>query len=259
VKPAGAEPRTERLVAADLASTIQSVIGNDLVAIYLTGSSVTGGFDPGVSDLDLVVVTTVPPERLDLSGLERMHATFAQGRPDWRDRIETVYVGRTTLRSFRTSSDHLAVISPGEPFHVRDDHPGLWLQNWYLAREFGVALVGPAATEVVPRISWPEFVAATARYAAEVAARLDDDLSPGELAYVVLTTCRAVTTIKTDHHVSKQEAAAWVRERIPDSARTIAAALQCRLSHGAVGFDDVQGQAAARALVHRLAREIGAS
>jgi hypothetical protein len=151
------------------------------------------------------------------------------------------------------------VISPGEPFHVRDDRPVLWLQNWFLVREFGVALIGPPASELVPAIAWREFVEATARYAAEITAKLHDDLAPGELAYVLLTTCRALMTVRTDRHVSKQEAAAWTSERLPESAGLIGAALRCRLSGGAVGFDDPQTRAGARDLVRRLATEIGAS
>lgn len=247
----------ERVVADALAAAIRGVLGRDLVAIYLTGSAVTGGFDHDVSDLDLVVVTVEPPDRINLPGLERMHAAFVRGRPDWRHRIEAVYIGQSTLRSFRTSSDRLAVVSPGEPFHLRDDRPTLWLQNWYLARESGVTLVGAPPFEVIPEISWPEFVEATARYAADGMARLDDDLSPGELAYVLLTTCRAAMTVRTDRHVSKQEAAVWASERMPESARLIGAALKCRLSRGAVGFDDPQTQADVRDLVQRLAKDIG--
>ena len=249
----------ERAVADALATSIQGVLGDALVAIYLTGSAVTGGFDPGVSDLDLVVVTADPPDRIDLPGLRRMHDAFVRGRPEWQDRIEAVYVARTTLQSFRTSVDRLAVISPGEPLHVRDDRPVLWLQNWYLARASGVALVGPAASEIVPAISWPEFVEATARYVAEVADRLEADLSSGELAYALLTTCRAAMTIRTDRSVTKQEAAIWVSQGMPESARLIAAALRCRLSGGTVGFDDPQTQAAARTLVRRLASELRGS
>ncbi len=234
------------------------MLGDDLVGVYLCGSAVTGGFDPGVSDLDLVVVTTEPADRVDLRGLAVMHRMFVRRRPEWTDRVEAVYVGRNTLQSFRTSTDHLAVISPGEPFHVRDEAAALWLQNWYLMREAGVALVGPPASDVAPPIPWPEFVGAIAAYATQLAHRIDGHLSPGALAYEVLTVCRASTTVLTDRHVSKRDGAAWVSERWPESAKLINAAFQCRDSGGAIGFDDLPTQSAARALVRRLAAEIGA-
>ena len=250
--------RSELAVAETLAGAIKGVLGVDLVAIYLAGSAVTGGFDPDVSDLDLVVVTAGPAVGLDLAGLELMHREFVHRHPAWSDRIEAVYVGRPTLETFRTSTDRLAVISPGEPLHVRDEAAALWLQNWYLIREVGVALAGPPASDVVPPISWPEFAGAIAAYATELASRIDGDLSPGALAYEVLTVCRASMTVLTDRHVSKLEGADWVSGRLPESAGLIDAALRCRDSRGAVGFDDAETQSAARALVRRLAAEIGA-
>jgi predicted nucleotidyltransferase len=259
MKPAALQSRSERAVAKALATNIQKLLGDDLFGIYLSGSAVTGGFDPGISDLDLVVVSARTAERIDLTGLNRMHDEFVRRRPDWSDRIEAVYVGRATLRSFRTTNDRLAVISPGEAFHLRDDSAMLWLQNWYLVREFGLPLVGPAASEVVPVIAWPEFVGATVRYAGELAARIDGEVSPGELAYALLTTCRASMTVRTDRHVSKQAAAHWVAERMPTSAWVVDAALRCRASRGAAGLDDPRTQAEARTLIRRLAAQIGQS
>src|SRR5450756_3220920 len=116
--------RDERPAAdfvAALASEIQGVLGDDLVGLYLYGSSVTGGFDPGVSDIDLVAVTSPEVGALDLTGFGQMQHAFVSRYPEWGDRLEIFYVGRATLQSFRTSPGSLAVISPGEPFHVRDE------------------------------------------------------------------------------------------------------------------------------------------
>lgn len=251
------EERSERRVAEALAASIQGMLGNDLVGIYLSGSMVTGGFDPGVSDLDLVVVTAIEADRIDLAGLERMHREFVQQRPDWSDRIEAVYIGHRTLRSFRTSTDRLAVISPGEPLHLRDDAAMLWLQNWYLIRETGLALAGPAASEIVPAIRWREFVDATTRYARDLSTRIEGEVSSGGLAYALLTICRAYMTARTDRHVSKHEAAALVSELVPESAWLIEAALRARSSRGTTGFDDSRTQAAARELIRILVTEMG--
>jgi len=204
-------------------------------------------------------VTARQADRIDLAALARMHDGFVRRHPDWNDRIEAVYVGQATLGSFRTSRDRLAVISPGEPIHVRDDPPAAWLQNWYLVRETGIALVGPAASEIVPPITWREFVDATARYAREIASRADGELSPGGLAYAVLTTCRASMTVRTDRHVSKLAAARWVSEQLPESAGLIEAALRCRSARGTAGFADSRTQAEARTLIRRLAAELGAT
>ncbi len=239
-----------------LAADIRAVLGGDLVGLYLYGSSVSGGFDPGVSDLDLVAVTADGIEGIDLVGLGRMHRDFVRRNPEWRERIEVVYVGRAALWSFRTSPGPLAVISPGEPFHVREERVVAWLQNWYLVRETGITLYGPSAATLVPPIVWTEFVAGTVRYAKELRDRDFEEASPGALAYAVLAVCRALRTVRTQTHGSKQEAAAWTRERMPDWAWLIDAALGCRLSRGASGFDDVRTRAAGMRFIRLLGDEI---
>jgi hypothetical protein len=242
-----------------LVSDIRHVLGDDCVGLYLWGSAVSGGFDPGVSDLDLVAVTSPEIGEIDLAGLERMHLDFVRRNPEWSDRLEIVYIGRATLQSFRTSAGSLAVISPGEPFHVSNERPAAWLQNWYLVRETGVKLYGVDSAAVVPQIAPSEFVAAVVRYADEVRRRTTDEPSPRSLAYAVLTLCRALQNVRTQTYCSKQEAAAWTRERMPEWAWLIDAALRTRSSRGTTGFDDEQTRAAARRFVGLVADEITAS
>lgn len=237
------------IVRDALVSAIRDVLGDDLVGLYLYGSAVTGGFDPAVSDLDLAAITAREVEDIDLAGIELMHARFADQRPEWRDRIEVVYIGRATLWTFRTSVGSLAVISPGEPLHVRDDRVADWLQNWYLIRETGETLHGPAADNLFPRIEWPEFVAATRRYAHEVQNRQRDGVGSGTLAYTILTMCRALHVVREHATASKQEAAAWVTREMPDWAWLIDAALSCRLTGGKAGLDDARSRIAAETFI----------
>jgi hypothetical protein len=240
----------------ELVSDLRATLGDDLVGIYLCGSYVSGDFDPGVSDLDLVAVTSHDPEKIDLAGLGRTHRAFARRHPDWSDRIETVYIGQDALWSFRASAGRLAVISPGEPFHLREEPPAEWVQNWYLVQETGVVLFGPPAASLIPPVAWPEFVAASVRYAGEIASKSLDEFSPGYLAYTVLTMCRAQRTVETGTHGSKQEAAAWAGERSPEWSRLIDAALRCRLSGGTVGFDDPVTRSEAGKFIRQVAAQI---
>jgi hypothetical protein len=241
-----------------LASDIRHVLGDELVGLYLWGSAVSGGFDAGVSDLDLVAVTRPEIAEIDLAGLERMQSDLVRRNPEWSDRLEIVYIGRATLQSFRTSPGSLAVISPGEPFHVPDERAAAWVQNWYLVRETGVTLFGADAEAVVPPISRSEFVAAVVRYADEVRRRTDEEPSSGSLAYAVLTLCRVLQNVRTQAYCSKQEAASWARQRMPEWAWLIDAALRTRLSRGTAGFDDERTRAAAKRFIGLLAEEIEA-
>src|SRR5262245_55091131 len=89
-------------IVATLTRGIREVLGPDLIGVYLIGSAVSGGFDPGVSDVDLIVITEPEVEGLDLPGLEAVTSGFVRDRPEWTERVEVVYVGRSTLRSFRS-------------------------------------------------------------------------------------------------------------------------------------------------------------
>jgi predicted nucleotidyltransferase len=239
-----------------LVSGIQAALGDDLVGVYLYGSYVSGGFDPGVSDLDLVAVTAREADQIDRAALERVHDEFVSQNPEWSERLEVVYVGRAALRSFRTSDSRLAVISPGEPFHLREDPVVEWLQNWYLIREAGVVLFGPPAASLVPPISLSEFVAAAARYAQQISRQSLVGATPGARAYAVLTICRALRTVETRTHGSKQEGADWARERMPEWAWLIDAALRCRLTRGTIGFNDERSRAGADEFIALVAARI---
>ena len=250
------DPRPGEDFVAALTAEIRFVLGESLVGLYAYGSWVTGGFDAGVSDVDLVAVTSPEVEALDLAALDRMHRRVTGRYPEWTDRLEIVYVGRDTLASFRTSLGSLAVISPGESFHVRDERVADWLQNWYLVRDTSARLFGADVREVVPAITWAEFVAATVRYADEVRNRSRLGAGGSVLAYTVLTMCRTLRIVRTQLLGSKQDGAAWTRERMPEWAWLIDMALACRLARGEVGFEDERSRSEAETFVALLAAEI---
>ena len=135
----------------ELKTGLGSALGSELVAVYLYGSSVSGGFDEDVSDIDLLVVTAQDLNEMDQGRIEALHARIVERHPEWDDRLELVYVGRETLAHFRAGGT-IGVISPGEPFHIRDGIE-LWLQNFYLVRETGMTLTGPMPSATVPEIS----------------------------------------------------------------------------------------------------------
>jgi len=238
----------------ELTSGIGAGLGEGLVGLYLYGSSVSGGFEAEASDIDLLAVTSRDVSEIDFTGLEAVHRDFVERHPAWNDRLEIVYVGRRTLWSFRGGGS-LAIISPGEPFHIRDGVE-LYLQNWFLVRETGVTLRGMAPGAVIPAIGWSEFIEAIERYAAEVRGRNLAATNPGARAYAVLTMCRALCTILTHRPCSKQEGAAWARERMPEWSWLIDAAVECWLSRGAIGFAEDETRAAAEELIRLLADEV---
>ena len=243
-------------VARELAHTIEIVLGDRLVALYLYGSAVTGDFIPGVSDIDLCAVTADELDENDLRRIEDMHAAFVVKRPEWNDRIEVVYLSRSTLAEYQSSTGRLAVISPGEPFHVRPDRARSWVQNWYLLREMSMPLVGPAATEIIPTIGWAKFVDGAREYAREIRDRIDSEAEAGALAYEVLTICRLLRNVRTGVIGSKTDSADWARVVMPEWTWLIDEAVATRASRGATGFERRESRAKAAEFVRLQAERI---
>jgi predicted nucleotidyltransferase len=253
-----AEPLPAEL-AAMLPAFVDDLIatlGDRLVGAYLSGSAVTGGYDVGVSDADVLVVTRDVVSEADFPSLDGVHAGIVERDASWSDRLDIVYVGRHTLRDFRSTADPLAVISHDEPLHLEGSIAG-WLQTWYLFRETGLRVLGPPPAEVIPAIRDEEFLDAIRWYVGELQAAARQARAPGLLAYSVLSACRALRTIGTGVPCSKQEGAMWARERRPDWAAVIDAASACRLTGGRSGFEDPADRAAAIAVVDAVAAAIG--
>jgi len=111
-----------------------------LAGLYLFGSLVAGDFDVGVSDVDLIAVLTSDPSDDLVARLGRMHDALASENPVWAGRIEVVYVSAAALSRWWEGIARLAVISPGEPFHVVEGGP-----------DCGCSRAGSAIVTLCPR------------------------------------------------------------------------------------------------------------
>ena len=124
----------------------------------------------------------------------------------------------------------MAIITPGEPFHVIEAGKD-WLMNWYVVRKWGVVLFGPPASAIIDPITQEEYVEAVRQHA-EV---LSDWVAHGMRAqqrkgqaYAILTMCRALYTTKNGGPTSKKQAALWAQGELPQWATLIQNALAWR-------------------------------
>lgn len=212
----------------ELLARIQAVLGAKLGGLYLYGSLTLGDFDLAISDVDLLAVIGATLDAAELGGLERMHQEFAAAHPRWDNRIEVQYATQDYLKTFRSQPGQLAVISPGEPFHVIEAGSA-WLVNWYAVQAYGKALYGPAPATYIGPIGTAEFVSAVraqARAWGEYVTRTAG--SRPYQGYAILTLCRALYTCTTGQQGSKQQAAAWATQRLPEWAGLINSALAWR-------------------------------
>ncbi len=213
----------------DLQTGIQSVLGDDLVGLYLFGSLVHGDFTPGTSDIDLLAATRLAMTEADIDRLREMHREIVARHPAWEDRIEVAYQSLHGLRSWATERSPMGIISPGEPIHLIEAGAD-WRINWYFVLDHGVTLAGPPPKAIIPSIPREVFIDAARELGLWWRERIHEVRDQRGESYAILTTCGAIYTHHTGEHVSKQRAAAWVAERHPEWASLIAMALERRVS-----------------------------
>jgi predicted nucleotidyltransferase len=205
----------------ELLAGMQAALGANLRGLYLYGSLVTGDFDPERSDIDLLAAVETDIEAAALARLDQMHASFAAAHPSWDGRIEVAYFSLAALQACKTDTNSIAVISPGEPLHIKEAGPD-WLVNWYVVQEKGIALYGPAPAEIIPPITRGEFVDVIRGHLRWWGERLNEwPLHHGAQAYAVFTVCRALYTLRYGEQVSKRQAALWAMKAYPQWAGLI--------------------------------------
>jgi len=224
--PATIPPEVTEL-ADQLLLAQRQVLGDQLLGLYLFGSATTGAFESGISDVDTVAVLVDEPSDTEIAALAVMHEHLARDRPDWADRVEVDYLSADAIAQFRSKSRPAARISPGEPFH-RIQIDRRWITDWYQVLKNGIALYGPPPDEVFPPITTSELVDAVRAQLGDWPERISNASRPGQLAYAVLTLCRALRICSTGDSVSKKDAAVWARTEMPKFRRVIEDALAVR-------------------------------
>ncbi len=210
-----------------LVSNIHIILGDRLIGVYLFGSLVTGDFDRGSSDIDLLAATSADIDEREFEALLAMHNDFADKHKYWAGRIEVLYFSVMGLKTFRTQRSQIAVISPGEPFHIKDAGND-WLINWYTVREKGVVLYGPPQETLIAPISKEEYISWVRRYVEAWREYIDESRARPSQAYAILTMCRALYAVTYGEQVSKKQAALWAQQKLPEWSTLIQNALQWR-------------------------------
>jgi predicted nucleotidyltransferase len=206
-------------------SRIQAVLRTRLVGLYLYGSLVTGDFDPDRSDLDLLAVISSELDQNELAALGAMHQDIARDEKRWDNRLEVAYLSTNALRTFKSETSPIAIISPGEPFHRKTADKD-WLINWYYAREQGLTLFGPSPKLLIEPISHEEVLLWLRDHLRSWPELIGKFRTRNGQVYATLTMCRALYTFNTGGLNSKPQAASWAAKQFPEWAPLVNNALR---------------------------------
>lgn len=202
----------------NVSNKIQEVLGNELIGLYLHGSATAGDFNPELSDIDLMALVQSNLSNELFAALEGMHNNLAKSYPEWKDRIEVWYVTVEGIKNFKHHSHEVAVISPGEPFHLKESGDEK-LINWYVLGNSSIPLFGPEAKEIIPTISTEEYRAAIKKQVMlwqDWIKEYSQYSSRGAAAYVVFTLSRALYSYSNGEQTSKIKSIQWLSTQFPE-------------------------------------------
>jgi hypothetical protein len=224
-----------RTVLAALRHGVRSVLGENLAGFYIQGSFALGDGD-AYSDLDFFVVTHDEVDAAGESALNAMHGRLHDRPETWAQHIEGSYAPAAVIRRAPDAADTPSYARPdgwrdpcigggpparGYPFLflgngsrtlVRSEHDNTNVVRWVL-REYGIALHGPPAAELIDPVE-PGALAADVR---RTATSFANSVLSGETilealhlqGFTVLFYCRVLQSLATGRIPSKPEALRW--------------------------------------------------
>jgi hypothetical protein len=194
-----------------LVDRVRTALGGDLVGAYVIGSGALGDFTPGLSDLDVAVVTRGSLDRSSKARLaERLsHATFTCPAR----RLELVVYSTERLLSpepwrFELNLNTGAGEADHVAFDLAEEPPHWFVLDLDQARAQARTLAGPGPPDVFPPIPSSAVRDALSRSFDWHLAHDEDGVQ------TVLNACRAWRWLDEGVWCSKRAAGSWARERL---------------------------------------------
>ena len=142
----------------------------------------------------MAIIAAEVEEGSQLEELRSLHDAFLSERPTWIERIEVAYVERGVLQTFGDRPrGRTAVISPGEPLHIRDAGAEFTL-DWYGVTTQGETILGPPPLDLGPQVSPSAYRHAVEELLKEWPSRVRAPwvaYVPAHQGYVVMTLCQS--------------------------------------------------------------------
>jgi predicted nucleotidyltransferase len=198
-------------VLRELVTSIQAILGDNLIGVYLQGSFALGDWD-AFSDVDFDVAIEHEVPEADLAALQAMHARIYMLESHWAMHLEGSYIPREILRRADPSRKPLQFLDNTFSRLVPSDHDNTLVVRWVL-RERGITLAGPPARTLIdpvpPDDLCQEVLAIMRNWAEQIFADPAQINNRFYQPYAVLSYCRMLFTQRTGTVNSKPAAARW--------------------------------------------------
>lgn len=203
-----------------LLTSLQDILGNELVGIYLYGSLSSGDFNPDTSDIDFLVVTTSTLSDKAIAELRSMHQRIWRSGLKWASKLEGSYIPKREIRRHNPHSTPCPTVNEGK-FYL-DQHGSDWIIQRHVIREQGTILAGPDPKTLIDPVSPDDIRRAVRGILNEWWFPMLEDPSwlknhGGEYhAFAILSMCRALHALEHGTIVSKPVAARWAQKELGD-------------------------------------------
>lgn len=131
-----------------LLEEVRAVLSEQFVGLYVHGSLASGGFQPGRSDVDSLVITAGVLRDETISALEAMHGRVAGSGLRWATRLEGSYIPRHALRCCDLADARHPALRMDGSFGV-NQCDSEWIIQRHLIREHAIVLAVPSLRALI--------------------------------------------------------------------------------------------------------------
>ena len=203
-------------VLGELVHHVQTIVGANLVGIYLQGSFAVGDFDCH-SDVDFIVVIREPLSEAVVAALQVMHGRIYDLDVTWAQHLEGSYFPQAVWQDLKRCGELLWYLDNGSRQLIQSDHCNTVVVRWTV-REYGLALVGPAPSTLIASIPITtlrqEVWETMTRWGQEIVAEPDRYNNRFYQSFIVLSYCRMWQTFYQGTLESKRAGAAWAKTQL---------------------------------------------
>jgi aminoglycoside adenylyltransferase-like protein len=219
----------------DLTAALPTLLGKNLVGIYLYGSLTQRAFDPKRSDVDVIVVTARELTDAQLRKVRAWLVRKSTSNP-WTTRLQLQFLLRHEVLTMDSGA---CLYQFGNLERTcSDGNPIIWLN----VVQSGVVLFGPRPQAFLPTITRDILFRALGREIGYLREEISEKASsewrnvPSYRAYAVLTVCRILYSFSKGTIVSKRRASKWALTNLPKEWNS--------LIYQALAADEVKGSKA---------------
>ncbi len=210
-------------VLCDLTESVQTILGPDLVGVYLQGSFAGGDFDAH-SDVDYLIVIQQELTEAQVAMLQAMHARIYDLDCGWAQHLEGSYFPKKVLRLPPQPGETLWYLDNGARQLIRSVHCNTRVVRWQL-RQHGIALTGPEANTLLPLIPEDELrreiLAVIQDWGGEILANPEHFNNRFYQGFIVLSFCRMLHSLNLDPGWRDLIDRTWATRPVPEiSVRT---------------------------------------